>query len=47
VVSAGGGNDVVYGRRGFDRLRAGQCGNDRMFGGRSDDKIKSEPVYPR
>jgi hypothetical protein len=39
VVRAGGGNDLVYGQRGADSLGAGQCGNNRMFGNRGDDKI--------
>ena len=39
VVRAGGGNDLVYGHRGADRLGAGQCDNNRMFGGRGDDKL--------
>jgi hypothetical protein len=39
VVNARGGNDLVHGQRGADRLGAGQCSNNRVFGGRGDDKI--------
>jgi Ca2+-binding RTX toxin-like protein len=39
VVNASGGHDLVHGQRGADRLRAGQCSTDRIFGGRGDDTI--------
>jgi len=39
VVNAGAGHDLVHGQRGADLLRAGQCSNNRMFGGRGDDTI--------
>ena len=39
VVRAGDGSDLVYGHRGPDRLHAGQCGSNRMFGGLGDSTI--------
>jgi Ca2+-binding RTX toxin-like protein len=39
LVKAGDRHDLVYGQRGADRLRAGQCSTDRIVGGRGDDTI--------